>query len=85
MHLKEENLTENHTIPISEIHTKQSNNEENSSLVIIGFSRMAKMKVETSSLRNLKIMPRKPQRNRTFMNSISVFWFNPASADKEVL
>ncbi len=31
---------------------------------------------ETSSLRNLKIISRNPQRNRTFMNSISVFPFH---------
>jgi hypothetical protein len=35
MHRKEENLTENHTTPmVSEIHTKKSVNEENSSLVM---------------------------------------------------
>jgi hypothetical protein len=35
MHWKEENLTENHTTPmVSEIHIKQSTNEENSSLLI---------------------------------------------------
>jgi hypothetical protein len=33
MHWKEENLTENHTTQmVSEIHTKQSTNEENLSL-----------------------------------------------------
>jgi hypothetical protein len=32
---------------------------------------MEKKNVETSSLRNLKIYAHKPQRNRTFMNSIS--------------
>jgi hypothetical protein len=35
MHGKEENLTVNHITPVSEIYTKQSINEENSSLFMI--------------------------------------------------
>ncbi len=55
MHRKEENLTENHTTPmVSEVHTKQSINEENSSLFMnITFCRKAKTKVETY----LKMIP----------------------------
>ncbi len=81
MHLKEENLTEYHTIPIPEIHTKQSIHEENSSLVMNSIFQKGKMKVETSSLRNLKIMPRN-------LNEILLSWIPslysgsiPASAD----
>ncbi len=52
-------MTENHTTPMfSEIHTKQSVNEENSSLFLNSTCRKAKTMVETSSLRTLEIMPR---------------------------
>ncbi len=43
---------------VSGIHTKQSFNEENSSLFMTAFYKKVKLKIETSSLRNLKIMPR---------------------------
>ncbi len=70
----EENLAENHTTPIvSEIYTKLSINEENSNLFMNSIFRQAKTEVEISSLRNLKVMPQKPQQNCTFMNSISGF------------
>ncbi len=73
MHLKEDNLTENHTTPmISEIYTKESINEENEQ----HFVERQKQCRESSSLRNLKIFPGNPQRNCTFMNSISVFPFH---------
>ncbi len=59
MHRKEENLTENHTTPMfSEIHTKLSIDEGSLSIFMNSFFRKAKSKVETSSLRNLKIMSR---------------------------
>ncbi len=59
MNRKEENLTENHTNPMfSEIHTKLSIDQESLSIFMYRFFRKAKSKVETSSLRNLKIMPR---------------------------
>ncbi len=73
MHLKEDNLTENHTtLMISEIYTKESINEENE----LHFVERQKQCRESSSLRNLKIIPRNHQRNCTFMNSISVFPFH---------
>ncbi len=43
---------------VSEIHTKQSINEENSSLHEEHLVERQRTKVETSSLRTLKIMPR---------------------------
>ncbi len=56
---KEKNLTENNTISIvSEIHTKQSTNDKNLSLSITAFCRKAKAKVDTYSLRNLRLLPR---------------------------
>jgi hypothetical protein len=56
MHRQEENLTENHTISVvSEIDT--NNKEENSSLFMENILQKGKTKVETSSLRNLKMMP----------------------------
>jgi hypothetical protein len=62
VHRKEENLTENHATPtVSEIYTNKSINEENSSLFNVheyALCRMAKTRVETSSLRNINIMPR---------------------------
>ncbi len=52
---KEENLRESQTPPmVSENHPKQSINGETSRTLC----RKAKTKVETSSLRNLKTMPR---------------------------
>jgi hypothetical protein len=46
MHRKEENLTENRTLPmLSEIYIK-STNEETSSLSLISFCRKTKTKVE---------------------------------------
>ena len=72
MHRKQENLTETHTTPmVSEIHTKQSTKEENSSLFINSILQKSKNKGRTSSLKYLKIRSRKLQRNCTFMNSIS--------------
>ncbi len=74
MHLKEENLTENHnTIVVSEIHTKLTINQWKKRKFVswIAFCGKAKKKVETSSLRNLKALPKKPQRNCIFMYSIS--------------
>ncbi len=59
MHWKDENLTESHTsLMVWEIHRKQSIIEENSSGSWITFYIKAKTKVETSRLRNLKIMPK---------------------------
>ncbi len=47
MYLKVENLTENHTIlMVSEIHTKQSINEETQVYSQKAFCRKAKMKVD---------------------------------------
>jgi hypothetical protein len=64
MHRKEENLTKNHTIPmVSEIHTKQTTNEENSRLFMNSVLLKGKTKVETSSQRNLKIMSRNLNKN----------------------
>jgi hypothetical protein len=54
MHQKEENLTENYTTPL----VSESNANQKSILFIIAFFRRAKPKVETASLRNLKVMPR---------------------------
>ena len=77
MHQKEENLTKNHITPmVSEIYTIESTKKTQVSSWI-AFCRETKKKVrETSRLRNLNIINRNPQRNCTFMNSISVFPFH---------
>ncbi len=73
MHRKKENLTENRTtIMVSEIQTKESSMKK-TQVSWISFGRNAKTKVETSSLRNFKNMPRNLNETvSTFMNFISV-------------
>jgi hypothetical protein len=71
MHLKEENLTENHTIPISEMKKTQV-------CSWIAFSRKAK-----NEGRNIK-QPSNSTKSY-FMNSISVFWFNSSICRHRVL
>ncbi len=69
MRSKEENLTENHTIPIiSEICTKKSVNEENTSLFM---NSSQKGKKEDRNLKSEKSQDyaQKPRRNCMFMNS----------------
>ncbi len=70
MHRKDENLTENNATPmVSEIYTKISMNDENSSLFknsILGQN----LKSEIS-----QNYAQKPQRNYNFMNPISVSLF----------
>ncbi len=69
---KKENLTKNHTTPlVSEIHTKQSTNKENSTSLF-----MNKFCRNKNKGRNLKSMKSqyyalKPQQNCTIMNTIS--------------
>jgi hypothetical protein len=54
-----ENPTENYTTPmVSEIYTTQSTNKENLSLFMNSILHKDKKKAETSSLRNLNIIPR---------------------------
>jgi hypothetical protein len=68
MHQNKEKLTENYTIPlVSEIYTTKSINEKTQVCSWIAFCRKAKTKEETSSLRNLKNIPRN-------LNEIVLSW-----------
>ena len=68
MHQMEENLPENHTISmVSEIHPKQSTNEENMNCILLkGNSEGRNLHPEKS-----QDYASKPQRKGTFMNSAS--------------
>jgi hypothetical protein len=77
MHQKKENLTENHTTPmVSEIYTKQSINEENSSLFINSILYKDKNEGRTLKSEKSQEYSQKPQRNGTFMNAISGYQFS---------
>ncbi len=69
-----ENLTENHTIPHGFRNPSKTINEENSSLFLNSI--LQKGKNEGRNLRSEKSqsVAQKPQRNCTFMNSISGRW-----------
>ncbi len=72
MYHKEENLPENYTISmVLEVHAKQSTNDKNLSLSI--YRILLKCKNEGRNLESEKSQDftQKPQRNFTFMNSIS--------------